>query len=56
MTNVATLPVVEIQSQDGQLYVTVDGKQWARFDGPTGYENAARCCATIVVAEIKKLS
>jgi hypothetical protein len=50
------LPVIEIQHVEREgHYVLFNQKQIARFDGPTAYEDATRCCAVLVQNEIAKL-
>jgi hypothetical protein len=50
------LPVIEIQHVQGEgHYVLLNQKQVARFDGPTAYDDATRCCAVLVQNEINKL-
>jgi hypothetical protein len=50
------LPVIEIQHVENEgEYVLVNQKQVARFDGPTAYDDASRCCATLVQNEIARL-
>jgi hypothetical protein len=50
------LPVIEIQRVEGEgHYVLVNQKQVARFDGPTAYDDATRCCAVLVQNEISKI-
>jgi hypothetical protein len=52
----ADLPVIEIQYiEDEGHYVLVNQKQVARFDGPSGYDDATRCCAVMIQNEIKQI-
>jgi thioredoxin-like negative regulator of GroEL len=51
-----SLPVYEIEEVKGEgHYVKHDGRPVARFDGPTAYDDATRCCATLVQNEINKI-